>query len=501
MLQVGTRLYLHLFFCGVELVEYATWLGMDLTNHKNLLWIAKEALIAPLPSDWKPCLTEEDEIYYFNFTSGRSIWDHPCDEYYRQVYKEEVEKLNKLQQGNQKISNSSPSPRDEGKLAQSSSKASQSSSVGDSSCRSSLERGSIRDLTVGHKPSFPVDSPSCSDSNHLSRSLPPPYLVGHPAMLNFKGGSFDSMICLYAARLASNGGSMPLADFLKLQGSLQVQKNKSTTSCLSTTSFDEKSNMHEDKRRWLQGDGRRDFEKRITQIKDRIEKKLVDEERVVLQQERVEMLERVCKQVQQEESHVLDSLRREILERMERNIREETQALLAKRRKEIVDEVEAEIQAEKLVRVDERRSLDRDKGAIASRLCAQAKEAEVSSLEGEGTNTGEVQVKLKEVGDTSCAQHRGQDEAESLTQKTENEHFAKKPNVDGEPKGTQNLDTPITISSRLLNEGEGTMKDSAQTLGADERKFEKSFHVQDSRTSLVLKLEVFLKVGTSNDLS
>ncbi|MCO5580745.1 hypothetical protein L7F22_034615 [Adiantum nelumboides] len=491
-----------------ELVEYATWLGMDLTNHKNLLWIAKEALIAPLPSDWKPCLTEEDEIYYFNFTTGRSIWDHPCDEYYRQIYKEEVEKLNTLQEGsNQKISGSSS--REERKCAQTSSKAAQKSSVGDSSCCSSSERGSIRDLTVGTKPSFPRDSPSSSNSNHLTRSLPPPYIVGHPAMLNLKGGSFDSMIRFYTARLANNGGSIPLADFLKLQGSLQDQKIDTSTSCLSTTSFDNQlsGNMNEDKRTWLQGDERRAFEKRITQIKDRIEKKLVDEERIVLQQERVEMLERVCKQVQEEESHVLGSLRREIMERMERNIREETQALLVKRRKEIMDEVETEIQAEKFFLVERRRSedsrsSDSDKGAIVSRLCRHGKEAEASSSRGEGANTCKMQLTPQEMGKTIGAQQLGQGEAESTKIHNESEDFAKESNMHGESNGFQNSQTPLTLSSRLLTaQHEGPMKDSSQKLEAEERRFEKSFHLQDSRTSLTLKLEVFLKVGTSNDLS
>lgn len=25
------------------------------------------------------------DIYYFNFSSGESTWDHPCDEYYRKL--------------------------------------------------------------------------------------------------------------------------------------------------------------------------------------------------------------------------------------------------------------------------------------------------------------------------------------------------------------------------------------------------------------------------------
>eukprot|EP01135_Chromosphaera_perkinsii_P003908 Nk52_evm9s262 gene=Nk52_evmTU9s262 len=65
---------------------------MDPEREKDLLWIAKEGLKAPLPEGWKPCQTEEGEIYYFNFTDGRSIWEHPCDDYYREVYEDEKRK-------------------------------------------------------------------------------------------------------------------------------------------------------------------------------------------------------------------------------------------------------------------------------------------------------------------------------------------------------------------------------------------------------------------------
>ena len=34
----------------------------------------------PLPADWKPCQdSTTGDIYYFNFKSGDSLWDHPCD--------------------------------------------------------------------------------------------------------------------------------------------------------------------------------------------------------------------------------------------------------------------------------------------------------------------------------------------------------------------------------------------------------------------------------------
>ena len=54
-----------------------------------MLWIAKEGLKAPLPEPWKPCETAQGDIYYFNFQTGESIWEHPCDQYYKQMCLEE----------------------------------------------------------------------------------------------------------------------------------------------------------------------------------------------------------------------------------------------------------------------------------------------------------------------------------------------------------------------------------------------------------------------------
>ena len=73
-----------------EIKEYAKWLGMDLEADKHLFWVAREGLKAPLPSEWKPCQSPDGELYYFNFSSGESVWDHPCDDHYRNMYKVRV---------------------------------------------------------------------------------------------------------------------------------------------------------------------------------------------------------------------------------------------------------------------------------------------------------------------------------------------------------------------------------------------------------------------------
>ena len=78
-----------------EILEYAKWLGMDSDKDHELFWIAREGLKAPLPENCKPYQTGDHEIYYFNFATGESVWEHPCDEYYRNLYHEEMEKKSK----------------------------------------------------------------------------------------------------------------------------------------------------------------------------------------------------------------------------------------------------------------------------------------------------------------------------------------------------------------------------------------------------------------------
>ena len=36
---------------------------------------------------------QNEDIYYFNFASGESIWDHPCDEFYRKMVIDERRKV------------------------------------------------------------------------------------------------------------------------------------------------------------------------------------------------------------------------------------------------------------------------------------------------------------------------------------------------------------------------------------------------------------------------
>ncbi|KAI9218312.1 hypothetical protein BC828DRAFT_388991 [Blastocladiella britannica] len=67
---------------------------MDLEHDTTFFWIAREGLKAPLPAAWKPCQTDTHEVYYYNFQTKESIWEHPCDEYYRKMLQRERDKAN-----------------------------------------------------------------------------------------------------------------------------------------------------------------------------------------------------------------------------------------------------------------------------------------------------------------------------------------------------------------------------------------------------------------------
>ncbi|XP_036005569.1 centrosomal protein of 164 kDa isoform X2 [Fundulus heteroclitus] len=76
-----------------EIHEYAREIGIDPDNEPELLWLAREGIMAPLPPEWKPCQDVTGDIYYFNFSTGQSTWDHPCEEHYRCMASQERERL------------------------------------------------------------------------------------------------------------------------------------------------------------------------------------------------------------------------------------------------------------------------------------------------------------------------------------------------------------------------------------------------------------------------
>jgi len=69
-----------------EVQEYAEWLGIDIDEDADLLWIAHQGMKRPLPKPWQPCQSRDGETFYFNPETGVNTWDHPCDESLRELY-------------------------------------------------------------------------------------------------------------------------------------------------------------------------------------------------------------------------------------------------------------------------------------------------------------------------------------------------------------------------------------------------------------------------------
>eukprot|EP00397_Hematodinium_sp_SG-2012_P028316 GEMP01029803.1.p1 GENE.GEMP01029803.1~~GEMP01029803.1.p1 ORF type:complete len:437 (+),score=90.00 GEMP01029803.1:139-1449(+) len=71
---------------GPELVAFARYLGMDPVGQNDLMWIAEEALLAPLPRDWTEHFDSIDRVFYYNNSTKTSSWTHPMEATYRDTY-------------------------------------------------------------------------------------------------------------------------------------------------------------------------------------------------------------------------------------------------------------------------------------------------------------------------------------------------------------------------------------------------------------------------------
>ena len=73
--------------------RYVCMLQEGEEHEQQLMWIAQQGITAPLPEGWKACQDEQGEVYYFNFETEESIWDHPCDAIFKKLVQDEREKL------------------------------------------------------------------------------------------------------------------------------------------------------------------------------------------------------------------------------------------------------------------------------------------------------------------------------------------------------------------------------------------------------------------------
>ncbi|XP_055591874.1 centrosomal protein of 164 kDa isoform X2 [Uranotaenia lowii] len=68
-----------------EILEYAIKIGIDPGTETNLIYLARQGLLHPLPENWKPCYSKQVKAYYYyDRYSRKSQWEHPIDVLYRQ---------------------------------------------------------------------------------------------------------------------------------------------------------------------------------------------------------------------------------------------------------------------------------------------------------------------------------------------------------------------------------------------------------------------------------
>jgi hypothetical protein len=70
-----------------EKIAYARYLGIDPIADGDLMWIADEALNAPLPSEWTEHHDSADRVFYYNVQTHASSWTHPLEQLHRDTYK------------------------------------------------------------------------------------------------------------------------------------------------------------------------------------------------------------------------------------------------------------------------------------------------------------------------------------------------------------------------------------------------------------------------------
>ncbi|KAF5286762.1 hypothetical protein FQA39_LY04185 [Lamprigera yunnana] len=67
-----------------EIRDYAAKIGIDPDAEPQLLPLAAEGLMKPLPAGWKPCYDDKRKtFYYHNSIIGKTQWEHPLDNIYR----------------------------------------------------------------------------------------------------------------------------------------------------------------------------------------------------------------------------------------------------------------------------------------------------------------------------------------------------------------------------------------------------------------------------------
>lgn len=68
-----------------EVIAMAEYLGIRAVSEQHLLWIANDALKAPLPVNWTAQRDDRGRVFFYNHINSESRWDHPLDPHFRSL--------------------------------------------------------------------------------------------------------------------------------------------------------------------------------------------------------------------------------------------------------------------------------------------------------------------------------------------------------------------------------------------------------------------------------
>lgn len=68
-----------------ELISMCEYLGIRVISEPNMIWIAADALKAPLPVNWTAEKDANGRTFFYNHLTNQSRWEHPLDPHFRNL--------------------------------------------------------------------------------------------------------------------------------------------------------------------------------------------------------------------------------------------------------------------------------------------------------------------------------------------------------------------------------------------------------------------------------
>lgn len=68
-----------------EVVDMCEYLGIGVLSEENMVWIAVDALRAPLPVNWTVQQDAAGRNYFYNVLTNQARWEHPLDPHFRNL--------------------------------------------------------------------------------------------------------------------------------------------------------------------------------------------------------------------------------------------------------------------------------------------------------------------------------------------------------------------------------------------------------------------------------